>query len=233
MNDQWAYYWVNRYSWITERRADIDREDLFQAARLGIEAAEKAYTPERGSWATYSGYYIRNEFRRLIGHSSPMIKSLDEDISDDYDMTLYEVIPDESIPDMDETIIKDEMRQAVRDAVARLPDQHRTYIEHRYFEGLGQKETAELMHIKPTRAKDLYFQARIRLRRERVLREYSYDFKLSAKRFHTTFTSVVEGAVLRLETYDYRMKMEDHKHERNRKKNRCNSKERPGQGTGI
>ena len=210
MNDQWAYYWVNRYSWITEQRADIDREDLFQAARLGIEAAEKVYTPEqRVSWATFSSYYIRNEFRRLIGHSSPMIKSLDEEISDDIGLTLHDVLPDETVPDMDGTIIKDEMRQAVRDAVARLPHQQRTYIEHRYFEGLGQKETAELMQIKPVRAKVLYEQARKRMRRDRLLREYSFHH-VGIMTFKRTHTSVVEHAVLYLES-------EDNKHEKNRR----------------
>lgn len=209
MNDQWAYYWVNRYSWITKQRADIDREDLFQAARLGIEAAEKAYTPEqRVSLATFSSYYIRNEFRRLIGHSSPMVKSLDEEISDDIGLTLHDVLPDESMPDAVETFIDEEMRQAVRDAVAHLPDQQRTYIEHRYFEGLGQKETAELMQIKPVRAKVLYEQARKRLRRDRLLREYSFHH-VGIMTFKRTHTSVVEHAVLYLES-------EDNKHEKNR-----------------
>ena len=204
MNDKWAYYWVNRYSWVTEQRADIDREDLFQAARLGIEAAEKGYNPELGSWAVYSGFFIKKEFSRLIGRPMPKMESLDAAFSDDNSLTLHDVLPDQSIPDSDYTVINEEMLQAVRDAVARLPDQQREFITYRYFEGLGINEIAKLMQINPVRANGLDKNAKRRLRRDRLLRENSFHH-VSVNEFRSTHTSIVEQTVLHLEREDEKL----------------------------
>jgi RNA polymerase sigma factor (sigma-70 family) len=169
---------------------------------MGIFTANKSYEADKGSWAQYSSYFIKNEIRSLLGRPGPFVESLDEPMPGTDDLTLMDTISDETQPDTDAGLLMDERRQTVRAAVDRLPDQQRNYVKLRYLEGLGQHQTAEALNIDLVKLRNVWDCARRRLRRDQTLRELSY-FHVSASSFSRTHTSAVEYAILLMERMGY------------------------------
>ena len=138
-----ASYWAGRYSWAIERRNDIDREDLQQAAYLGILQARKPYKEERGGEVTLAGFYARKEIRALLGIRDgklpPILESLDEPLNDETDDTRLDLIADETVPEADAGLLEEEKRQTVRDAVNRLAADQRAVVSLRFFKGKTYK----------------------------------------------------------------------------------------------
>lgn len=202
-----ANYWAGRYSWVLEKRNDIDREDLQQAAFLGILEAQRAYKEERGGLTTLAGFYARNEIRALLGikHGKlpPTLESLDEPLNDETEDTRLDLLADETLPEIDAALLEDEKRQTVRDAVSKLAEEQRAVVELHFFEGKTYPQTAEEMNITPTRAVTIWAAARRSLSRNRYLkalaevnRSTPYLLGVGVTRFNSTFTSAVEELVL-------------------------------------
>lgn len=202
-----ANYWAGRYSWVLEKRNDIDREDLQQAAFLGILEAKKAYKEEKGGLTTLAGFYARNEIRALLGIKNgklpPALESLDEPLNDETDDTRLDLIADESLPEADAALLEEERRQTVRDAVSKLAEEQRAVVSLRFFEGKTYPQTAAEMNITPTRAVTIWAAARRTLCRNRYLkalaevnRSTPYLLGVGVTRFNSTFTSAVEELVM-------------------------------------
>lgn len=202
-----ASYWAGRYSWILERRNDLDREDLQQAAFLGILEARKAYKEERGGEVTLAGFYARKEIRALLGIRNgklpPAMESLDEPLNDETDDTRLDLLADETLPEADAALLEEEKRQTVRDAVERLKPDQRAVVKLRFFQGKTYKEAAAELNITPERYSSIWGNARQHLRRDRFLRAVAevnrrtpYLYGVGVTRFNSTFTSAVEELVL-------------------------------------
>lgn len=210
-----ANYWAGRYSWILERRNDLDRDDLKQAAFLGILEARKAYKEERGGEVTLAGFYARKEIRALLGIRNgklpPALESLDEPLNDETDDTRLDLIADESIPEADAALLEEEKRQTVRDAVNRLSADQRAVVTMRFFEGKTYPQTAAEMGITQDKAARIWGNARRTLYRNRYLkalaevnRRTPYLLGVGVTRFNSTFTSAVEELVLLRERLLYK-----------------------------
>lgn len=202
-----ASYWAGRYMWAIEKRNDIDRDDLQQAAFLGILEARKAYKEERGGEVTLAGFYARKEIRALLGIRSgklpPILESLDEPLNDETDDTRLDLLADETIPDADAALLEEEKRQTVRDAVERLKPDQKAVVKLRFFQGMTYKQAAAEMDVTPERAASIWDNARLRLSRDRYLkavaevnRRTPYLYGVGVTRFNSTFTSAVEELVL-------------------------------------
>ena len=202
-----ASYWAGRYSWVLETRNDLDREDLQQAAYLGILEARKAYKEERGGEVTLAGFYARNEIRALIGIRCgglpPAMESLDEPLNDETDDTRLDLLADESLPEIDAGLLEEEKRQTVRDAVERLKPDQKAVVNMRFFQGMTYKETAAEMGVTPERAASIWDSARRNLSRDRYLkavaevnRRTPYLLGVGVTRFNSTLTSAVEEIVM-------------------------------------
>ena len=202
-----ASYWAGRYSWILERRNDLDREDLQQAAFLGILEARKAYKEERGGEVTLAGFYARKEIRALLGIRNgklpPTLESLDEPINEETDDTRLDLLADETLPEADAALLEEERRQTVRDAVERLKPDQRAVVKLRFFQGKTYQQTADEMNVTRDRVTTIFQNARRNLRRDRYLkalaevnRSTPYLLGVGVTRFNSTFTSAVEELVL-------------------------------------
>ena len=202
-----ANYWAGRYSWALEVRNDLDREDLQQAAFLGILQARNGYREDLGSFATFAGYYARNEIRALLGIRNgklpPVLESLDEPLNDETDDTRLDLLADETIPDPDAGLIEAERKQTVRDAVDRLQEDQRAVVSLHFFEGKTYQQAADEMNLTRDRVTTIFQNARRNLRRDRYLkalaevnRRTPYLLGVSVTRFNSTFTSAVEELVL-------------------------------------
>jgi len=202
-----ANYWAGRYSWALERRNDLDREDLQQAAFVGVLRAIKDFKEEKDGLVTLAGYYARNEIRELLGIRNgklpPVLESLDEPLNDETEDTRLDLIADETIPDPDAGIIEEERKQTIRDAVDRLQEDQRQVVRLRYFSGMTYQQTADEMNINRDRVATIFQNARRNLRHDRYLkalvevnRRTPYLLGVGVKRFNSTFTSAVEEIVL-------------------------------------
>ena len=211
-----AKYWAGKYSWILERRNDIDMDDLRQAAMLGILEAQKAFKEEKGGLVVLAGYYARNEIRALIGircgNLDPLVTSLDEPIDEESEETRLDLIADESIPEADAGLLEAERRQTVRDAVDRLKADQKAVVRMRFFQGMTYKETAAEIGVTPERAASIWHNARRNLSRDRYLKAVaevnhrtSYMLGVGVKRFNSTFNSAVEEIVMHREALLYRL----------------------------
>lgn len=202
-----ASYWAGRYSWILERRNDLDREDLQQAAFLGILEARKAYKEERGGEVTLAGFYARKEIRALLGIRNgklpPTLESLDEPLNDETDDTRLDLLADETLPEADAALLEEEKRQTVRDAVNRLQEDQKAVVSMHFFQGKTYQQTADEMNVTRDRVTTIFQNARRNLRRDRYLkalaevnRSTPYLLGVGVTRFNSTFTSAVEELVL-------------------------------------
>ena len=202
-----ANYWAGRYSWALERRNDLDREDLQQAAFVGILRAEKDFKEEKNGLVTLAGYYARNEIRELLGIRDgkipPVLESLDEPLNDETEDTRLDLLADETIPEVDAGLLEEEKRQTVRDAVDRLQEDQREVVRLRYFAGMTYQQTADEMNITRDRVATIFQNARRNLRRDRYLkalaevnRRTPFLLGVGVTRFNSTFTSAVEELVL-------------------------------------
>lgn len=219
-----ASYWAGRYSWAIERRNDIDREDLQQAAYLGILQARKAYKEERGGEVTLAGFYARKEIRALLGIRDgklpPILESLDEPLNDETDDTRLDLIADETLPEADAALLEEEKRQTVRDAVDRLEADQRDVVSLRFFVGMTYPQTAAEMGITPDKAARIWGNARRSLRKNKYLkaladvnRSTPYLMRVGVTRFNSTMTSAVEELVLLRERLMYKALREQDKQE--------------------
>lgn len=209
--ERWAQYWVNRYKWALETRSDLDEEDLMQAARIGIWKAKQTFDSNSGGWGNYSGYFIKNEIREALGIRNGRVPrptiSLDETIDEEGNLTRLDMLADETAPDAEEVLCRNDMRLIVTEAVERLEEQQRDAIKNYYIKGKTYKGTAEAMGIDPKQIKNLLEKGKMYLRRDRTLRAIAsierstnYYAHVGVKLYSSTMTSAVERIVLRRET---------------------------------
>lgn len=211
MGNRWAQYWANRYSWATKNRSDIDNEDLLQAALMGEYLAKRNYTPDKGSFSTFSAFCIRNEIRDLIGIKNgtlpPVMTSLDRYIQGpdgQTETTLLDTLEDKTLPDKDETLFDEQRQKGIRDAVRRLPDRQRRVMEMFYLDGKGVKAIGETLGLTASQVVHITEQGRRAMRKDRLLRQLAdidapYYAYIGVKHFQTTHTSAVEHAYFILE----------------------------------
>jgi len=211
--DPWAAYWARKYSWALKGRPFLSYEDLTQSAMLGIWIAKQTFKEECGSWAQYSGYFIKNELRALIGIKQEQIPaltlSLDAPLTaldeDGEDGTLLDIIKDDSVPDVEDTVVHNEMQQTVREAIESLPDAtERQVIELHRFEGKSITETAQALEITENDVRRLDRKARFQhlARDPRILALIRledltpYYRRIGITAFNTTNTSITEQAAI-------------------------------------
>ena len=205
--ERWAKWWANRYRWASETRADIDAEDLTQAAMVGICNALECYD-ESGNWAAWSSYFIRKEIRALIGikhgRIPPPLCSLDAPIADDSDESMIDLLADETAPDPPDVAEYNDLQKRVREAVARLTDdRQREVVERTQLNDEPQSAVAADFGVSTSRIQMLWTKAKRALQEDKALRTLA-DIELKTKfisrssvqRFYSTNTSDVEAAVL-------------------------------------
>jgi len=203
-----VYRLARRYSYIDPA---VDLDDLTQAGYLGLIEAERTYDPSRGkSWANWAAYYIRRAMREAVGINSTRVRahlhtvSLDEPLpgrDGEEGDTRGERLKDESLPAVDEQLLKDECRIAVREAVARLEPDEGEVIELHDLEGLTYEHVGERLGIPAKRAQQLRENAFRDLRRDKELMraidgETRFHAHKGVKAFLSDWTSVTEAAAM-------------------------------------
>lgn len=203
------WYWVNRYSGACCDRPTADVEDLVQEGFFALIEASASYQCERGAWSTWASLYIRKAMREALGlrgkKQLPTV-SLDAPIGDEADAdSLGSLLPDESLPSSDESILRRELILAVREAVNSIESENvRNAVRWIYLEGKSPAEAAQTLGIDRTAIPGLLNRGKLAIRRNHHLRKAHPDLD-EMTRFHAhkgveafirDRTSTVEAAVL-------------------------------------
>ena len=83
---------------------------------------------------------------------------------DDRKINLIDTIEDDSLPDPQSALSATEMREAVADAIARLPEREKLVIALYYYENLTLREIGEVLGVTESRVSQLHTKAVLRLK---------------------------------------------------------------------
>lgn len=208
-NDHYALvrFWVRRYAHLVGRDAALDVDDLAQAGALGLMDAARTFDPECGRWSGWASVHIKGAILDALGMGadSPMPLSLDAPAysDDDCDETLLDTVADPDAVDALDALLDDELVESVRKAVESLPEPLRTVTQRHDLECATWAQCGREMRVQAREARRLGGKALQALRKDRRIRALA-DFELETryhahkgvKAFYTSFSSVVEDAVL-------------------------------------
>lgn len=213
----WIAKIANKYAGLVAESGAVDMDDLIQAGSMAILEAQKTYNPEGGrNFTGWSFMPIRNAMLDLLGYRDKLrlrppvpALSLDMPAGEEAEETLLDTIEDKNIKPFDECICEEETHQEtakeVRAAVDRLKDdKQREAIRRLYLDEQDRKAAAEGMGIQEAALRSLDRAGRKNLRKDARLCDYVMPFfQVGAGRFHNTWTSAVELAVLWREQHRY------------------------------
>lgn len=202
---------ARRYAWVLKWDHALTLDDLLQMGALGLYRAAETFDPAAGkAWSAWAVWYIQQEFRAALGikdgkptsvHVGAV--SLDAPLSadDPGGGTLGDMLPDESLPDIDEGLLLDDLQRSVREAVQGLQDaQQRAAVQMCDLEGKKLSEAAQVLCVAPERVRVLRNKGRMRL--EHVLRRLTLEDRtpyyrhVGVRAFRSTNESSTEAAAL-------------------------------------
>lgn len=201
---------AKKYLLEAHRLVYIDYDDLLQTGYFALFEAQKAYDPDQNaSFFTYAYKAIYYNIARLFGwrwqpeerrmKMEPTLIRLDAPISDDdpEGRKLVDIISDSNIEDFSEDVARQELAEAVHEAINRMKNERqRDYINRIYFQdepasSIAEKDGTTIGSVNSVKAAGLR-----NLRQDYHLREYRPHFSTSLSNFRYTFTSEEEAYML-------------------------------------
>jgi RNA polymerase sigma factor for flagellar operon FliA len=157
--------WAPRSVRSASRRADAAEQEL--TARLGRVPTVQELADALGQ--------SPDEVARLRGHVfRSLVLALDHRVNDGDDLNLVEVLHDRTSLEPDEQLENREMHAYLRDAVALLPERHRTVIVGYFLEGRSSEELAGLLGVTESRISQMRSEA-LGMLRGGIEAQYSDD----------------------------------------------------------
>jgi RNA polymerase sigma factor for flagellar operon FliA len=153
-----ALDWVPRS--VRSRAREIERAIAEIEAKTGV-------TPTDEQIAAKIGISVDELEESLADISRSSIAALDElwSVSGDGDqISLMDTIEDESGPRPEAALDQTEMREALADAIARLPEREKLVVTLYYYEELTLREIGEVLGVTESRISQLHTKAILRLK---------------------------------------------------------------------
>ena len=166
---------VKRYRSLAESNRAVDFDDLLQAAFLAVERAARAFREGEGSFVSVMDFYVKTEVAALLGLRGRMRWEHYESvptstpIGEEGTATIGDMIADEGLPDEDEVLHRDDVRQEVHAAIGRLRENQALVVREHMLGGMTQEVLAAQMGISRGRVHQIAREAHRRLRRDRRL----------------------------------------------------------------
>jgi RNA polymerase sigma factor (sigma-70 family) len=126
----------------------IDLDDLMQTGFIGLMQAAETHDETKGSFAHWAAYYIRQEIRLLLSmhRKLPRIRvmelSLDAPVMDGEEPSLGDAVAADV--DVEAGADRQEITQAVNEAVDRLPDKQRDLVRLCDLQGRSLSDAARV-----------------------------------------------------------------------------------------
>lgn len=179
-----------RFKWVVERDPIIEMEDLYQEAFIALAEVYPTYTGSDEAWGAFAFVVLKYRFTKMIcrkkgEYRDPLIggKSLDETMGEDDDLSLGDMIVDDSIRPFDETIIANDLISCVRSAISALDHIEQRIITMFYYSAMTGPEIAERLRIKQSDVFRIREQAFHKLKLNSHINSYApTNKKASAKR---------------------------------------------------
>jgi len=151
-----ALDWVPRA--VRQRARELERAYQELEGRLGRVATDAEV-------AAYLGIEVSEFHNLLLRIKGTTILSLEEFLPNEkgYEIPLVDTLKDQGA-DVTSVIESQEIKDALRQAVDKLPPQERTVISLYYFEGLTLKEIKSVLEVSESRVSQIHAQAVIHLR---------------------------------------------------------------------
>lgn len=187
------WQWYNRNQSIADS-AGITMEDLNQEGYFAIEEAAAYYDPSQGNFLTALRFMVLHRIRasvcgssgtytitedgrrvRVSADSLHMATSLDAsvDAEDDGGTTLGDLQADPAaeaeLQEAEDRIYREQLHEALEEALMKLSERERLVIEGRYFEGKTRKQLASEHGVNGERIRQVEEKALVRLRRNPAL----------------------------------------------------------------
>ena len=144
-----VYHFAQKYVGMCKRDRAADVEDLAQAGYIGLINAMRDYDNSKGTFSHWAGLHIRKEIREALGIRSTRKRadlyavSLDARIGDSDDtFTLGDTLADETA-DTPGVIEHDELVDAVREQVDKLPEMPRVVVQRHDLIGESLSDIAQ------------------------------------------------------------------------------------------
>lgn len=147
----------------------VEFEDLCQSGYLAMVAAVDTYDPATGaSFSTWFMYHLKNAFAETTGYRTQKGRqeplnnylSLDTQLTDDADSDdLMDVVVDPAglqwRESLEESIWQKQLQEAVRAALATVPEQYREILHLRYWEDMTLEDVGDLCGISKERVRQM------------------------------------------------------------------------------
>lgn len=153
-----VYTIARRYLGACEHDPAIDIDDLMQTGFIGLMQAASTYDDTRGSFANWAAFYIRQEIRLMLSlhRKQPRVRmlelSLDAPLSEGEEPTLGDTVASDM--DIEADVQQQEVVQAVRVAVDRLPEGQRMLVCLCDLQGRSLRDVARVCGLPLNMAKN-------------------------------------------------------------------------------
>lgn len=152
---QQANRWVNTWS---GSRPDVTFDDLYQCGYIALCRAVESYQPDKeAAFIGWLAYYLKTAFAEEIGCRTqkklqdPMNHSarFESPVAGEDDLTLGDTIadPNDHCENLEQCMYQAHLRTVLEGALAILPENQRSVLTARYFDGLTPVETANSLGI--------------------------------------------------------------------------------------
>ena len=168
---------ARRYERVCALDRAVSMDDLMQAGALGLMRAAQTFDPDAGKgWPGWACWHIQMEFNSVLGLRNGRFTrphtgaaALDRPIArgESEGATEGDLLADESLPGVDEALMRQELAQGVRAAVGRLKsDGQRRVVQLCKLDGWSYQEAARRMGVSVGQAYQLFFRAANNLARD-------------------------------------------------------------------
>lgn len=195
---RWFWQWYDRNKAVADEHG-ITLEDFDQEGFFAVQAAAKAYDPEKGSFATLLGYYVQAQINKAVcGEHSRLVTtedgkqvrlsanplnactSLDVPVGEDGSGTVLADLQEDpaasqAFQTAEEELYTEELRAALEEALNKLTPRQADIIRRHYFGGKSFAEIAREDGTTLSAARNHEVNAFITLRRNPALVRWHDD----------------------------------------------------------
>lgn len=151
---RYAMKTANRWLAALPLRSDIDFDDLISSAYIAMCEAVVSYKADSGMFTTWYGLHLKKAFTELYGlhtrraANDPLnaAVSLSTPIDESEEVTMQDTIPDpasaESFERVEGEVYRQQLHDALCEALRAIPDDLSDIIQRRYFRGQTVKSIA-------------------------------------------------------------------------------------------